>query len=373
MPYFLKCRFDPRFDPERLRPKRLDNGSVDHYDLGYTQNVVVGEVIAELQELSESKDNSGVNRAFVRDDKSFPAGPNTEVNPEDDSQLLAAANGLVFMDENGRITVRKKLTISKDVDFRTGNIFFVGDLVVKGAVRSGFQIRAKNLLAKELIEGAEVQSMQFLASPGGVKGNSVAFLQAGKSMKLGFAENAVLKASENVLIEKNSLHCRIYAGRKLAVKGRLIGGLCYGYQLVYVGEQLGGGMSSSTQVVVGFDPLLLYQDQQMGEQVEDVRARIQQYTRQLSKSPEVEREVRPKLEKAEKKMELLTRRKAEVWEKISAGERVHTAAVVCPGEVRPGVEISIGTAYLKVNDYLKDVRFSLKDGVIVTESPAMRK
>ncbi|MFW5837824.1 MAG: FapA family protein, partial [Desulfovibrionaceae bacterium] len=156
MPYHLKCLFDPRVDPQRLRPKQLENGSVDHYDLGFIQNVVAGEVIAELQELPDFDDPPDVDRNFVFTSKSFPAGSNTEVNPADDSQLLAAANGLVCMDESGRINVRKKLALDSDVDFRTGNIFFVGDLVIKGAVRSGFQIRAKNLMVEELIEGAEV-------------------------------------------------------------------------------------------------------------------------------------------------------------------------------------------------------------------------
>ncbi|MDK2954563.1 MAG: uncharacterized protein PWQ57_59 [Desulfovibrionales bacterium] len=373
MPYYLKCHFDPRFDPARLRPKELEDGSVDHYDLGYVQNVVMGEVIAELTELSDPDSDPGLDRKFVFEKKVFPAGPNTVVNPENDSQLLAGANGLVFMDAAGEIVVNQRITLNSDVDFHTGNIFFVGDLVVRGSLRSGFQVRAKNLLVRDLIEGAEVQSMQLLSCPGGVKGGSVASLKAGKSMKLGFAENAMLNAAENILIEKNAFHCKVYAGQKLAVKGRLIGGLYYGYQLVYVGEQLGGGMSAATQIIVGFDPQLLFEDQRMNEQLEGVQQRILQYQRQLERTPDAEEDLGPKLAKAEKKMTALTERKAAIWGKISATERLKNALVVCPGEVMPGVEISIGTSYLHINDYLKNVRFRLKDGEIVTESPALRK
>lgn len=373
MPYYLKCHFDPRFDPARLRPKELEDGSVNHYDLGYVQNVIVGEVIAEMLELSDSPPAPDLDPDFIFKAKLFPAGPNTEVNPQNDGQLLAKANGLVFMDASGQIVVNKKLTLDSDVDFHTGNIFFVGDLKVRGSLRSGFQVRAKNLLVSDLIEGAEAQSMQFLSCPHGVKGGSVASLRAGKSMKLGFAENATLNAAENIIIEKNALHCKVYAGQKLAVKGRLIGGLYYSYQLVYVGEQLGGGMNAATQILVGFDPQLLFEDQQMNDQMEEIQQRILQYQRQLERTPDAREDLGPKLKKAEKKMAALTSRKAVVWEKISATERLNNALVVCPGEVMPGVEISIGTSYLQVNDYLKNVRFRLKDGEIVTESPALRK
>jgi hypothetical protein len=132
-------------------------------------------------------------------------------------------------------------------------------------------------------------------------------------------------------------------------------------------------MSAATQIIVGFDPQLLFEDQQMNDQMEEIQQRILQYQRQLERTPDAREDLGPKLKKAEKKMAALTSRKAVVWEKISATERLNNALVVCPGEVMPGVEISIGTSYLQVNDYLKNVRFRLKDGEIVTESPALRK
>jgi uncharacterized protein (DUF342 family) len=45
--------------------------------------------------------------------------------------------------------------------------------------------------------------------------------------------------------------------------------------------------------------------------------------------------------------------------------------VIVPGSVKPGVEVSIGPAYLKVNDFLENVRFYYENREVKIASPAI--
>ena len=55
MPYFLKNYFDPYFDYRKLKPAKHKDGSVDHHNLSYVQNVVDSQVLAEWQSIAENQ------------------------------------------------------------------------------------------------------------------------------------------------------------------------------------------------------------------------------------------------------------------------------------------------------------------------------
>jgi hypothetical protein len=143
MPYFLKHRFDPDFNHLKRKPSEREDGRLDHYNLNYVQNVLKGDVLAEWQEVTEA-DAVELDQRHLYPKKVFPRGPRTEVNPENPDQLLAADDGYVFYDA-GLIRVKKLLNVRQDVDFSTGNVSFVNNMVVHGAVNPGFRVQAKNV------------------------------------------------------------------------------------------------------------------------------------------------------------------------------------------------------------------------------------
>lgn len=370
MPFFLKHYFNPGFDYSHLRPKELSCGKVDHYNLGYVQNAVAGEVLAEWVEISEDK-TAAYHPEFIYEQKKFPLGWGTKVNPDNVDQLVATTNGYVFYNEDGLICVKRVLNVRRDVDFNTGNILYVGDMVVHGSVKSGFKIRAANILVRQSIEGAHLSSMGSIVSQGGVKGAKTAYIEAGQSMRLAFAENATLKASENVLIDGNSFHNTVFCGGKMAVKSRMIGGSTFCYKTVYVAEQLGGGISTTTKIVLGFDPLLLKDDIELTSEIKKLEEKHKYYLAQTQKGGIPEQEFAPKLARAEKKLGLLRLRKVKIWDKISKTEVLNECRLIVPGTIKPGVELSIGTNHLKIQDFYQDVQFRLVDNEIKMTSPAL--
>ncbi|SKA72255.1 hypothetical protein SAMN02745704_00327 [Paucidesulfovibrio gracilis DSM 16080] len=371
MPYFLKHYFDPDFDYMRLHPRQREDGSVDHFDLSYVQNVVQGQVLAEMQDLSEEEAAEAESR-FVLLEPRFPAGRNTELDPDNSRRMVAACSGYVFY-EQGRITVKRILNVRRDVDFHTGNIPYVGDMVVHGAVRSGFRVRAAGLRVKGNIEGASVGAIRSIVCESGVKGGYNAFIDAGDSFRCGFCEGATIRTGANVLVEGACMHSRVFAGGKLAVKGRLTGCEVYCFEYAYVGEQLGGGMNAETSILAGYDPMLLYADRQLNERIAKLHEQIRLCEAHLGKNEAKDQELREARTELRKKLALLQRRKTKLWERIHATGMLERCRIIVPGTVKPGVEISIGPAYRKVDDFMENVRFYYKDREILIASPAIEK
>ena len=71
MPFFLKHHFDPDLDQDNLKPEEQADGSVDHYELNFVQNVEAGTVIAEWVEFGDSGDAAADPR-FICEEMIFP-------------------------------------------------------------------------------------------------------------------------------------------------------------------------------------------------------------------------------------------------------------------------------------------------------------
>ncbi|QGY41314.1 DUF342 domain-containing protein [Pseudodesulfovibrio cashew] len=355
MPFLLKHHFDPDWDPHSLKPQQQDDGSVDHYQLNFVQNVEAGSIIAELVDLS-GVEREEVDSRFVSEDLKFPAGKGTALSRKHPDKLFAAVNGCV-MYADGKIVVRQNLDLPGDIDFHTGNVDFIGNLTVGGSVRAGFSIQGRDVTVQGQVEGARIEALRDLSCRGGIKGGREAFAEAGKTIKAAFCEYATLKAGGDILIKGALMHSDVYAGSRLAVGGRLTGGNYYCHDYVYVGTQLGGGLDTNTSLVLGYDPTLLYADEQYNRRIKKLHEDISSYEKVLGKGDDNHDEFARKLESAERELGLLKMLKVKLWEGIHGTENIGNCKILVPGVVKPGVEISIGSAYLKVDDYLEDVYF----------------
>ncbi len=371
MPSQLVHYFNPDFDHFHLTPSEKTDGSVDHYNLGYAQNVITGQVLAERIPEGALLPPSAKSE-YLRQGDTLPAGPNTKINPDNPAQLIATENGYVFY-HNGVITVKKLLNVRRDVDFHTGNIVFVGDVCVHGSVRTGFDVHGKNILVKGTVEGARLRAQGNISSMNGVKGAKTAFLEAGGDIRLPFIENAELLAKGDILIDGTVMHTDIWAGRNIAVKGRLQGGNIYANQIVYVAEQLGGGISTVTSIVMGYNPHTLRQLHKVEHAIQKLRTSMEQMKNSMIKNDFLRDELEPKLVAAQKQHDALFKRRSRLGESMKQETFGTAPRVIVPGQVRPGVEISIGGAYLMIQDFMENVCMYRKDDEIVIESPAMDK
>ncbi len=368
--YFLKLHFDPDFAARKLLPKEREDGTVDQYDLGYVQNVVAGQVVAEW--IEPQGDPRAYDPRFVRGEKEFPAGPGCRIDPSDPDKLLAAVNGYVAL-KNGRITVSHVLAIDGDIDFHTGNIVFVGDVTVGGGLRAGFELSGRNVTVRGVVEAGNIRAMGGLSCEGGVKGGGRARLQAGQSLRARFCENAELMAGKNLLVDGGAMHSDLFVGEKLAVKGRLIGGESFCAGAVYVGEQLGGGLRTPTRLQLGYPPDLMRADRGLVGRIKEIHSQAEHLRAASALPGEPGREAAEKLAVLQGKLLLFRKQRARLWDRKVDVNRFQACRVIVPGKIGDNVEIGIGEAVFFPPEGASDVVFRYEDHEIIMESPAVRR
>lgn len=367
----LKHYFDPDFDYTDLKPVEKKDGSVDYYNMGYVQSVIVGQVLAQWEEPEE--DGSCPLALRYYDQQEFPRGPNTKINSDNPNQLIATRNGYVFYNEENLITVKELLNVRGDVNLSTGNIFFVGDMVVHGSIKSGLDVKANNINVKGIIEQANVHAAGFLKCDGGIKGNSDGTVESKETLRTSFCENATLVSSGNIIIDKNCMHTTVYCEGRFAAKGRFAGGKCYSDQIVFIGEQLGGGLSAASQVIVGYNPVLLLQIDKISNQISTLEIQVNSLQKRMRNEGSTTSEFNEKIEKCEMKIRFLKNKKKQLWDKIQHTENLESCRIMVQGIVKSGVEISIGQAYMQVNEPLENIFFYYENNEIKVGSPALKK
>jgi uncharacterized protein (DUF342 family) len=128
---------------KKAQPKEMEDGRVDFKELGNLVQVSEGELIVE--KMPATAGTAGIDLWGRRiegkhgKDILVPAGKNVRL--VDCSKAYAAIDGQVTV-ENDKICVVPVIEVDGDVDLSTGNIDFVGNVIVKGSVQSGFCVKA---------------------------------------------------------------------------------------------------------------------------------------------------------------------------------------------------------------------------------------
>lgn len=366
MQYYLRHYFNPDFDHCNLKPGR-DDEDADVYSLGYVQNAIRGQVLAELVPLDEVTEMR--DPRFILSKPEFPQGANTCVAPAYPRFLLSAVNGYVFYLE-GKITVKNLLNVRKDVSFETGNIFFVGNMAIHGSVRAGFAVQGNNVRILGMLEGGVARARRDMMIDGGARGGAGGHgkIDAGGKLMTLFLERVEARAHDNMVVKKNCLHCAVYAGSNLVVQEKLYGGVVNAYGSVYVGEQIGNRADLSTRIYLGYAPHRIRQLEKIDKIIGDLSQSITHLTAIAGHLPPEANEASRKLhEQRSQRSQLITRRE-ELWNTLALDEQsVQNCRLICPGTIYPGVEIAIGRAFTTLVDRKTCVAFRLEGEDIIAE------
>ena len=396
--YYLHHYFNPDFSHLNLTPRESSDAGVDYRNLGYVQNVVAGQVLAEILPLEEY---TGARRdpRFIRQEPTLPIGANCGPHPENPNKVIALANGYCFY-HDGRINVKKMLNVRGHVGFHTGNIFFLGDIAVHADVQTGFKVLGKNILVKGHIESAKVRAHGDLVCLGGAKGADFcppptppmqcveepptqaqeedsalpgALLDADGDLRLAFCERVQIRARGNVIIDGSCLHSIIYAGGNVIVRGRLMGGAIHAGGTIYVEGRLGGEYTTPTKIIMGYPPFDYLQLQKLETRIRRLKEKAEYLERQAARSPLMAQEAAPRLELINAQLLIALARRKKLWLQFSSDEQYASRCrVLVPGEIMPGTEISIAHAFLKLDVIREDVAFLLEDDEILIKPQAMR-
>lgn len=365
---------------EKSKPVELEDGRVDWHNLQLVENVQPGQILAVRVPPTRGKLGKTVTGKILvpkpGKDVRLPKGKNVEVS-EDGLTLTALIAGQV-VSSNGRINVYAIHEVKGDVDFSTGNIDFVGNVVVRGNVLSGFTVRAAGSVeVRGSVDGASIIAGGDVVILRGIQGKDRGQLIAGNNIYARFLEHAKVEAVGEVVVTEAIMHCDVNAGKKIEVngkKGLIVGGLLRAGELVS-GKVIGAKLGTRTEIEVGVIPEIRKElnrlTQEIGEKERNL-TQVEKAFKMLSGAVEQGRQLMDKekdlLLKLSETYEQLQEETNMLRERLSQTEKMLENAtrgqVRATQTVHPGTKISIGNATILIRDELAKVLFYLQDGEI---------
>ncbi|MDR6722297.1 uncharacterized protein (DUF342 family) [Paenibacillus amylolyticus] len=249
-------------DSNERRPQESEDGTVDYKEVTRLNNVRAGQIIAERIPPMDGIVGRAVTDVEIpfRPGKEarFKVGKNVVVNP-DGTAMYAALDGLVTKTEGNKLNVFPVYEINGDVDYNIGNIDFVGTVVIRGNVLTGFKVKAAgDIRVVGGVEGAELEAGGSVEITGGIIGYNKGLVHAGHNVKCSFIQEGNVDAGEDVLVSQSIMHSIIRAGREVicaGTKGLIVGGSIQAGEKVSA-RIVGNSMSTVTSIEVGVLPRL---------------------------------------------------------------------------------------------------------------------
>ncbi|MDD2619639.1 MAG: FapA family protein [Syntrophomonadaceae bacterium] len=365
---------------ERMGPKADEQGNVNYHDLGLVYNVRKGSPLVERIPPTEGIPGTSISGteivAKTGKDVRLPKGKNTVADNED-KLLYAVLEGNVNVIDN-KVVVDPLLQISGDVDYSTGDIDFVGDVLINGNVNTGFKVKAEgNIEIKGFIEGAEVTAGGSILIKGGITGGIKGCVRARENINCRFIENSNVEAGRDIIVKDSIMQSFIKAGGSVRVNDKraiIVGGIIQAAQEVE-SKVLGSQLATQTIVEVGINPYFreeyqhLLKSKNEKKKIYDNISNNLQVFQKSGVSPEnLNESKRLTLMKMLEDFKRLRQEITEMDERTLYLEeqfnRSHSAKVKVLETVYPGVRISIGQAIYIVNDTIKYAAFVLDEGEV---------
>ncbi|MDR2795968.1 MAG: FapA family protein [Spirochaetaceae bacterium] len=247
-------------EPGNVKLSEGADGKVNFKELNIIQNVTKDQKLAKLYKAEKGRNGYTVTGKPLpaRDGKDFPVTLGKNVRfAEDGLTILADINGQAVI-ANGKINVESVYTVDGAVNLRTGNIVFLGNVIVTGNVEEGFSVKASgNIEVYGLSDKATLTAGGDIIVRQGITGKKGESVSAGRSIWAKFIENATLAVGSMVVVSDGILNSTIDAGKCIICQGKraaIIGGHLRAVEEISAKSL--GSPSGNTETIceVGTDP-----------------------------------------------------------------------------------------------------------------------
>ncbi|MBF0411666.1 MAG: DUF342 domain-containing protein [Desulfamplus sp.] len=221
--------------------KELASGRFDYRDRGEIPNVTQGTILAE-----KIPPILPINGITVRGteitvptptDVNLDCGQGVEIS-KDGLKAVAAANGRPDISLTGKISVFPEKIIKGNVDFRTGNVKFSGDIIIHGSILPGFSVTGGNLTVNDIDE-ADVNISNSLSVKNNINGS---LIKTGVLLTAQTIKKSKVIALGDVVVQKEIIDCTIITSGKVIVpRGRIVASTIYaakGIEAMNIGSEV---------------------------------------------------------------------------------------------------------------------------------------
>ena len=217
-------------DPNKIKLHEKSDGRVDFKEINIIQNVLEKQPLAQKQMAKKGEVGRTITGKYLsaKDGKdiSLPLGKNVHV-AEDGITIIADMNGQVVL-AGGKINVEPNYVVQGDVGVKTGNVTFLGNVIVSGNVEDGFSVKAAgNIQINGTVGKAELDAEGEIIVSQGIAGKGAGIVRAGRSVWARFIENAIIEAGNMVKVSDGIINSQVDANKRIICQGKrasIVGG-----------------------------------------------------------------------------------------------------------------------------------------------------
>lgn len=287
----LDSRFESLLPEMKERVPQVDEEGIANFrDLGEILVVYTGDSLMRRYPAGDGEPGFTISGAPIPAKKGmsleFTAGlEGAEIDSNDSDLLIAKIDGCPYLIPNG-VKVEPVYTV-KNVDLHSGNIDFLGTVIVTGEVQSGMTIKADgDIHIKGSTEGAILIAKGDIVVTGGLIGHPEKpeteltidpITEAGGSVNANFTQNAVINAGQGIFIRDYTMMCKLNAAVQIIVgdgsrRGHIIGGVSTAGLLIKA-KTIGSPSRSRTVVIARTSDTLYARMAKLSESRDDLKVR----------------------------------------------------------------------------------------------------
>ena len=379
-PAYMQYEFET--DQSKVRLKEGISGRIDFKELNIIQNVVEKQLLATKIPPGKGVQGETVTGkmlpASAGRDISLPAGENVFEGTDGQTIYAGMSGRAVFA--NGKISVEPILTIEGNVNLKTGNIIFLGTVIIRGDVEDGFSVKAAgNIEVHGSIAKADLDAEGDIIVNQGIQAGGVGTIRAGKSLWARFIENANIQAGNMVFASDSIMNSNVDALNRIICQGKkavIVGGRLRASE--EINAKVLGNLTSGTETIceVGYDPAakeelngLMEAKSIADRELDEVKINMQAFINLKQQKKSLPEDKMALLQELIDRREVLLKENAELEEKIKQSKE-HLASLKVRGRVSastkvfPGVNIVIRDIKDEVQTEYKAVTFVLEGGLI---------
>ena len=362
------ARLEYHFDTtDKSKISEDEEGKINYHELSLIKNVTEGQVLVTM-----TPETAGITgRSVLGEDVLqkegkkilMPKGKNVTIS-EDGLNILSAINGEVKILDN-KVHVFSLYMVPVNVDNSTGNIRFIGKVIVKGNVLTGFSIEAEgDVEVYGVVEGAKIVSKGSIILHRGIQGMNKGELICEGDLVAKFIENSLIDVKGNIHCDA-IMHSHVVCGKKLEASGRkglLVGGN-FKVSDEIKAKVIGSPMATITEIEVGLNPELRKRYDILKQEHKGNVDNLEK----VSQAVDLLTKISQKSELAFDKKELLTKSiqaKLQLTEKISNSngeikeletylDELSKGKIKVSDVVYPGTRVTIGSSIMHVKDPLQ--------------------
>ena len=353
-------------------------GRVDYRQVQNLQNVTVGQKIVEKIPATPGEPGMNVRGEEVKanpgKDKQIKLGKNVAWT-EDNLAIVSTINGEPSL-ANNKVSVHEVHEIKGDVNFQSGNINFLGSVVIQGNVESGFKIEAEgDVTIYGNVDSAEIKAGGNIFVKGGISGMDKGKVICGGDFSAKYIEHASIDCEGTITVREAIMHCQINADQKVVCeggKGLIVGGLIRSGEEISA-KTIGSRLGTVTELEVGVKPKLKLELQELEEELKNNKESLDKAEKAiglLSKMPNLPEDRKEMLQNLIKTSYVL---KAQINEAESKRQQLMEEILVRSKEkgrirvkevIYPGIRVTMGKTTIMIQDEIKYAVLVYNEGEI---------